>query len=216
MQPEQHLASLSGELGFFTRLPPAGFSNQLWIVLVEIIFTCHFETLFPTPSASSKESLWAPSPCLLFLDSRTQLPRYPNIASLTLQDILFSGVEGPSWAQEAANASGPAVHPMAFSRTGVGSILLFSWEQSRWIHPHSKPLAPTESTGGGTDGKKIHNFGTTRLFLTLSKETNKTERSTMKSCTVPNPTDYVWPLWPCIIYHIYIILAFCLLHKSDL
>lgn len=30
------------------------------------------------------------------------------------------------------------------------------------------------------------------------------------------PQDYVWPLWPCIIYHIYIILAFCLLHKSDL
>lgn len=41
--------------------------------------------LFPTPSASSKESLWPPSPCLLFLDSRTPLPRYPDIGSLTLQ-----------------------------------------------------------------------------------------------------------------------------------
>lgn len=57
--------------------------------------------------------------------------------------------------EEAANANGLAVHPTAFSRTGVVSILLFSWEQSERIHTHSKPSAPTESRGGGTDGKKM-------------------------------------------------------------
>lgn len=42
----------------------------------------------------------------------------------------------------AANANGLAGHPMAFSRAGAVSTLLFSWEPSEWIHTHSKPSAP--------------------------------------------------------------------------
>lgn len=59
----------------------------------------------------------------------------------------------------------PIVHPMALSRTGAVSILLFSCELRKWIPTHSKPSAPTQSTGGGTDGKKMHILGLQDYFL---------------------------------------------------
>lgn len=48
MEPEQLTAWLSCELGLLTKLPAAGFSHQLCLVLVKTIFTFHFKIPFPT------------------------------------------------------------------------------------------------------------------------------------------------------------------------
>lgn len=138
-------------------------SGLFWLIPFSLFISKYY---FPLPLLSPRKACgFLPHACSFWTvghhypDIQTLHPSPSSPKRMILLGYFILWCARPILGSGSSRCQWPSCASHGFQQDWGYQHPALSWEQSKWIHPHSKPLAPTESTGGGTGGKKMHILG---------------------------------------------------------